>query len=36
MPAEAKKRIFASMRDLWAGMPQAGDSGKIIEADRNR
>jgi antitoxin (DNA-binding transcriptional repressor) of toxin-antitoxin stability system len=36
MPADTKERIFDSMRDFWAGMPQVGDSGKIIEEDRNR
>ena len=36
MPAGAKKRIFDSMRDLWAGMPQVCDSAKIIEEDRDR
>ena len=36
VPADTKERIFESMRDLWAGMPQVGDSGKIIEEDRDR
>jgi prevent-host-death family protein len=36
MPAGSKKRIFDSMRDLWAGMPQVNDSTKIIEEDRDR
>jgi len=36
MPPGAKERIFDSMKDLWAGMPQTGDSGKIIEEDRDR
>ena len=36
MPAAEKARIFASMRRIWARMPQAGDSTKILEEDRNR
>ncbi len=36
MPADKKARIFASMRDIWARMPQTGDSTKIIEEDRDR
>ncbi|MES1262088.1 MAG: type II toxin-antitoxin system prevent-host-death family antitoxin [Acidobacteriota bacterium] len=36
MPAREKARIFASMRDIWARMPQIGDSTKIIEEDRDR
>ena len=36
MPANKKARIFTSMRKLWARMPQVGDSGKILEEDRNR
>jgi len=36
MPAAKKARIFTSMRRIWDGMPQAGDSTKILEEDRNR
>jgi prevent-host-death family protein len=36
VPAAKKARIFASMRKIWARMPQAGDSTKILEVDRNR
>jgi prevent-host-death family protein len=36
MPAGKKARIFASMRPLWARMPQVGDSTKIVEEDRDR
>jgi len=36
MPAGKKARIFASMRKIWARMPQAGDSTKILEEDRSR
>ena len=36
MPADKKKFIFDSMRELWAGIPQAGDSTKFVEEDRNR
>jgi prevent-host-death family protein len=36
MPAAKKARIFTSMRKIWAHMPQAGDSTKIIEDDRDR
>jgi prevent-host-death family protein len=36
MPAGRKERIFDSMQDLWAGMPQVGDSAKMIEEDRDR
>ena len=31
-----KARIFASMRKIWARMPQVTDSTKILEDDRNR
>ena len=34
--ARKKARIFASMRRIWARMPQVSDSTKIIEEDRNR
>jgi prevent-host-death family protein len=36
MPADKKERIFDSMREIWARMPQVGDSTKIVEEDRNR
>ena len=36
MPAGKKARIFASMRKMWARMPQVSDSTKILEEDRNR
>lgn len=36
MPAAKKARIFNSMRELWARMPEVSDSTKIIEDDRNR
>ena len=36
MPAGRKARIFASMRTIWARMPQAGDSTRILEEDRSR
>jgi prevent-host-death family protein len=36
MPAAEKARIFASMRKVWARMPDVGDSTTIIEEDRNR
>jgi prevent-host-death family protein len=36
MPASKKARIFDSMRDVWARMPQVADSTKIIEEDRDR
>jgi prevent-host-death family protein len=36
MPADKKARIFASMRRIWARMPQVSDSTKILEEDRNR
>jgi len=36
MPAAKKARIFASMRKIWARMPQVGDSTKILEEDRSR
>lgn len=34
--AEKKTRIFASMRRIWARMPQVSDSTKILEEDRSR
>jgi prevent-host-death family protein len=36
MPSAKKARIFASMREVWARMPDVGDSAKIIEEDRDR
>ena len=36
MPAGTKARIFNSMREIWARMPQVADSSKIIEEDRDR
>jgi prevent-host-death family protein len=36
MPAGKKTRIFDSMQDIWARMPQVGDNTKIIEEDRDR
>ena len=36
MSAEQKAQIFDSMRALWDRLPQTGDSGKIIEEDRDR
>jgi prevent-host-death family protein len=36
MPAGKKARIFDSMREIWARMPQVSDSTKIIEEDRDR
>lgn len=34
--AARKARIFASMREVWARMPEESDSTKIIEEDRDR
>jgi antitoxin (DNA-binding transcriptional repressor) of toxin-antitoxin stability system len=36
MPAARKARILDSMREMWARMPQVGDSTKIVEEDRDR
>jgi prevent-host-death family protein len=36
MPGAKKAQIFDSMREIWARMPQVGDSTKIIEEDRDR
>jgi hypothetical protein len=36
MPAGRKARIFDAMQEVWARMPQAGDSAKILEEDRDR
>jgi len=36
MPADAKAAIFDSMLEIWARMPQFGDSTTMIEEDRDR
>jgi hypothetical protein len=36
IPAARKARIFTSMREIWARMPQVSDSITILEEDRNR
>jgi len=36
MPAAQKARVFASMRKIWARMPEAGDSTKILDEGRSR
>jgi antitoxin (DNA-binding transcriptional repressor) of toxin-antitoxin stability system len=36
MPAGAKAAIFDSMLEIWARMPQFGDSTTMIEEDRDR
>jgi prevent-host-death family protein len=36
MPDGKKAQIFASMRKIWARMPQVSDSTKILEEDRGR
>ncbi len=36
MAARKKARIFASMRKVWARMPQVSDSTEILEEDRSR
>jgi prevent-host-death family protein len=36
MPARKKAHIFTSMREIWARMPQLGDSTKLLEEDRSR
>lgn len=36
MPAGRKAAIFASMQDIWARMPEVGDSAPILEEDRAR
>jgi len=36
MPASKKRQIFTSMRRIWARMPQAGDTARILEEDRGR
>jgi prevent-host-death family protein len=34
--AAKKAQIFASMQPIWKRLPKTGDSGRIIEEDRNR
>jgi antitoxin (DNA-binding transcriptional repressor) of toxin-antitoxin stability system len=34
--AAKKARIFESMREIWARLPNRGDSTGILEVDRNR
>jgi len=36
MPADKKAAIFDSMLEIWARMPQFGDSTAMIEEDRDR
>jgi hypothetical protein len=36
MPDAKKARIFDSMREIWARMPQLADSTGIVEEDRDR
>jgi hypothetical protein len=36
MPATKKARIFSSMEEVWARMPEVGDSTPIIGEDRDR
>ena len=36
MSAGRKAAIFASMHEIWARMPQFGDSSTMIEEDRDR
>jgi antitoxin (DNA-binding transcriptional repressor) of toxin-antitoxin stability system len=36
MPAGKRDRIFDSMGEIWARIPQLDDSTKIIEEDRDR
>jgi prevent-host-death family protein len=36
MPAKKKALIFNSMQEIWARMPQVGDSSQIVEEDRDR
>jgi hypothetical protein len=36
MPARKKARIFDSMGEIWARMPELDDSARIIERDRSR
>ena len=36
MPDGKKAQIFASMKAIWARMPQVADSTSVIEEDRDR
>ena len=36
IPAGKKALIFDAMREIWARLPQVGDSTKMIEEDRDR
>lgn len=36
MPRDKKAQIFAAMREIWARVPETGDSTGIIEEDRDR
>jgi hypothetical protein len=36
MSADTKAAIFDSMAEVWARMPQFGDSAAMIEEDRDR
>jgi len=36
MADDRKARIFDSMQEIWARMPQVDDSTRIIEEDRDR
>ena len=36
MPDAKKARIFDSMREIWARMPQFADNTRIVEEDRDR
>ena len=36
LSAASKAKVFTSMKDVWARMPQVGDSTPMIEDDRNR
>jgi len=35
-PTFRKDRVFDSMREIWARLPQLDDSAEIIETDRDR
>ena len=36
IPADKKALIFETMREVWARMPQVGDSKEILDEDRSR
>jgi len=36
VPSGTKALIFDSMREIWARLPQVGDSTQMIEEDRDR